>query len=126
MVSLDEVLAGEVADAVLGALIRDLTQRVRVDGGSVPSWVFPVCEALQEASGRARVVTLPRGSAAGTVGVTVDSLLKPVGEAADLVGVSPEYVRRLCRTGRVRCHRAGREWLVDIESLAGVTRRRIA
>ncbi|MFG2021100.1 helix-turn-helix domain-containing protein [Actinomadura geliboluensis] len=59
------------------------------------------------------------GSAAGTSSApsaTVEAVMT-VTEVAGLMGASPEYVRRLCRRGRLRARRPGREWLIDPESL---------
>ena len=38
--------------------------------------------------------------------------------AAELYGLSPAYIRRLCRTGKVRYVVAGHRWLVNLDSLA--------
>jgi excisionase family DNA binding protein len=59
------------------------------------------------------------GSADGTTSApsgTVEPVMT-VAEAARSMGASPEYVRRLCRSGRLRARRPGREWLIDPESL---------
>lgn len=41
-----------------------------------------------------------------------------VAKAAELYGLSPAYIRRLCRTGKVRYVVAGHRWLVNLDSLA--------
>ena len=41
-----------------------------------------------------------------------------VKQAAEIYGLSPHYIRRLCRTGKVRYVNAGRGWLVNLDSLA--------
>jgi excisionase family DNA binding protein len=40
-----------------------------------------------------------------------------VKEAASLAGVTPDYVARLCRHGRVNARRLGVLWYVDVVSL---------
>lgn len=45
------------------------------------------------------------------------------GEAAGLAGVSVQRVRFLARTGRIQARRAGRDWLIDVNS---ITRRSVA
>lgn len=42
------------------------------------------------------------------------------GEAAGLAGVSPQRIRYLARTGRIRARRAGRRiWLIDADAIPG-------
>lgn len=41
-----------------------------------------------------------------------------VKKAADLYGLSPYYIRRLCKEGKVRFVNAGHMWLVNLDSLA--------
>ena len=41
-----------------------------------------------------------------------------VKQAAEIYGLSPHYIRRLCRTGKVRYVNAGRGWLVNLVSRA--------
>ena len=41
-----------------------------------------------------------------------------VAKAAEIYGLSPAYIRRLCRQGKVRYVVAGRRWLVNLDSLA--------
>lgn len=38
--------------------------------------------------------------------------------AAECTGLSPYYLRQLCRSGRVRYVVAGHRWLVNLDSLA--------
>ena len=39
-------------------------------------------------------------------------------QAAALYGLSPVYIRRLCRLGKIRYVNAGHLWLVNLDSLA--------
>ena len=40
-----------------------------------------------------------------------------VKKAAEIYGLSPSYIRRLCKTGKIRYVNAGRGWLVNLDSL---------
>lgn len=44
--------------------------------------------------------------------------MAPVKQAAQLYGLSPYYIRRLCKAGKIRYVNAGRGWLVNLDSLA--------
>ena len=44
--------------------------------------------------------------------------MAPVKQAARLYGLSPYYIRRLCKEGKIRYVNAGRGWLVNLDSLA--------
>ena len=39
-------------------------------------------------------------------------------KAAEIYELSPSYIRRLCKTGKIRYVNAGRGWLVNLDSLA--------
>ena len=41
-----------------------------------------------------------------------------VKKAAELYGLSPHYIRRLCKQGKIRYVNAGHMWLVNLDSLA--------
>ena len=41
-----------------------------------------------------------------------------VKKAAAIYGLSPAYIRRLCKTGKIRYVNAGHRWLVNLDSLA--------
>ena len=41
-----------------------------------------------------------------------------VKRAAETYGLSPSYIRRLCRIGKIRYVNAGHRWLVNLDSLA--------
>lgn len=41
-----------------------------------------------------------------------------VKRAAEFYGLSPAYIRRLCREGKIRFVNAGHRWLVNLDSLA--------
>ena len=45
-------------------------------------------------------------------------VMKGVKDAAAIYNLSPAYIRRLCRTGKVRFVNAGHRWLVNMDSLA--------
>ena len=44
--------------------------------------------------------------------------MAPVKQAAQLYDLSPYYIRRLCKAGKIRFVNAGRGWLVNLDSLA--------
>ena len=39
-----------------------------------------------------------------------------VKRAAEIYGLSPSYIRRLCKTGKIRYVNAGHMWLVNLDS----------
>ena len=41
-----------------------------------------------------------------------------VKKAAEVFGVSPSYLRRLCRSGKIAFVNTGHAWLVNLDSLA--------
>lgn len=41
-----------------------------------------------------------------------------VKKAAEIYGLSLSYIRRLCKTGKIRYVNAGHMWLVNLDSLA--------
>ena len=41
-----------------------------------------------------------------------------VKKAAEIYGLSPVYIRRLCKEGKIRYVNAGHMWLVNLDSLA--------
>jgi len=41
-----------------------------------------------------------------------------VKKAAAIYGLSPAYIRRLCKMGKIRYVNAGHMWLVNLDSLA--------
>ena len=41
-----------------------------------------------------------------------------VKKAAEIYGLSPVYIRRLCSEGKIRYVNAGHMWLVNLDSLA--------
>ncbi|MEV5182873.1 helix-turn-helix domain-containing protein [Streptomyces werraensis] len=109
------VIPAPFARDVLRAVVRDLTERVRSDGGEVSPAVRRVLHALQAAAQRPGGEV---GSAAGTVpdqGASVQEVTAAA--AAGLLGCSPRYVRRLASSGRVAARRAGPVWLIDRASL---------
>jgi hypothetical protein len=116
-----DLLTGDVARAVLAALLRDQTARVRRDGLTLPSWLEPVCRALAAVADR-EPPPLPRSAIGRAVG-TVESWVS-VAEAADLTGHSERHIRRLAQSRQVLAQRVGRRsWLVDADSVRHVLRR---
>ncbi|MFH8404845.1 excisionase family DNA-binding protein [Streptomyces sp. NPDC018019] len=114
------IILPSVAGEVLRALIRDLTTRVRADGGEVPASVRQLLYALHTAAQRAEAfdsVTAPFDSSA--TGTTPDpSGTVSVAEAAALMGCSTRHVRALIASGRLPAERVGaRVWAIDAAAL---------
>lgn len=102
-----------LASEVFAALSAYVTERVRLTG-ALPS---PACyELLRSLYAAARRPVRPApGSADGTTSApsaTVEPEMT-VTEVTGQMGASPEYVRRLCREGRLRARKPGREWLIE-------------
>ncbi|MFE7387234.1 helix-turn-helix domain-containing protein [Streptomyces sp. NPDC057582] len=129
-VALDDgsvVIPAAVAGDVLRALVRDMTARVRADGGEVPAGVRRLLYALHTAAQRTEQQTEERRASlaieqSSDIGTAPQSpatvAYVSVGEAAALLGCSAGYVRRLARAGIVRARRIGaRAWAVDRAAL---------
>lgn len=101
-----------------------LTERER--GQLVTSHREAVATFRRKVAGPARravPVDAPEAVAAGLSGHD----FVPVAVAADALGVSREYVRRLCRRDALGAHRAGGDvgrWLVPVAELRAAVRRR--
>jgi excisionase family DNA binding protein len=118
------VIPSAVAGDVLRALVRDLTARVRADGGEIGPGVrrllYALHTAAQHAEHRATTATgIERSSDSGTAPPAPATVTEvSVNEAAALLGCSPEYVRRLVRTGAFTARRIGaRIWAIDRATL---------
>ena len=119
VVSLDELLRGEVARSVLGALVRDLTARVRRDGLSLPAWAAPILAELALRADQPAPEMSVSERASGTL-MPMTGMVTAA-EAARQVGRSPHHVRRLAADGKIRHVRVGeRALLVDLDSLHAV------
>ncbi|MFE7237914.1 helix-turn-helix domain-containing protein [Streptomyces sp. NPDC057580] len=121
------VIPAAVAGDVLRALVRDMTARVRADGGEVPAGVRRLLYALHTAAQRTErraeerrtPPAIEQSSDNGTaLQPTATVAYVSVGEAAALLGCSAGYVRRLARAGIVQARRIGaRAWAVDRAAL---------
>lgn len=61
-----------------------------------------------------------RSSENGTKSVAPETIDVGVNEMAFHMGCSPEWVRRLCRAGRLNARRLGRrDWLITVEGFDG-------
>ncbi|MFD3525060.1 helix-turn-helix domain-containing protein [Streptomyces sp. NPDC058653] len=98
-------LAGEL----LRRLLRDVTAEVNANGG-VPS---PACRELLWSLHTASVAEEKAASSdSGTPAGPVGSVEISTTEAAQVLGCSAEYARRLARAGRLPARRVGRQWLI--------------
>ncbi|MFJ7587162.1 helix-turn-helix domain-containing protein [Streptomyces sp. NPDC097617] len=109
-----------VAGDVLRALVRDLTARVRADGGEITPGVRRLLYALHTAAQTTELEcdnsTAPRPAATGTAPHTPGTVA--VAEAAALMGCSPRHVRALIGAGRLPAQRVGaRVWGIDRAAL---------
>ena len=125
--ALDELLRGPIAQGVLRSLMRDQERQMRENGAGVAVWALPVYRALQEASGTG----LDRTAVTAMIGPKATggdpTRWVAVTEAAARCGRSERQVRRLASSGAVTAKRLGhRSWLIDVDSLENVLRRRAA
>jgi hypothetical protein len=89
---------------------------------SLPPRASALLAAVEQAAAAAR-------SAAGTTVMPQPpraASWATVEEAAEVLSMSPSYVRRLCRTEKLVADRRGPAWLVDADSLAGYALSRAA
>ncbi|WP_317992358.1 excisionase family DNA-binding protein [Streptomyces sp. JV180] len=103
------VIPGPLAGPVLRVLLRDVGARLSVDGGKVAPGLPGLLWALKEAADRAEA---EGGSAPGTPAERPVSVEISTAEAAQQLGCSEGYVRRLARAGRLRGRKVGPVWLV--------------
>ncbi|KPC91906.1 helix-turn-helix domain-containing protein [Streptomyces albus] len=115
------IVPATVAGEVLRALVRDLTARVRADGGEVAPGVRRLLYALHTAAQRVEAfdsVTAPFDSTSATGTAPRPSGTVSVAEAAALMGCTPRHVRALITSGRLPAERVGaRVWAIDAEAL---------
>ena len=98
-----------LAGPVRRILVRDLAQHIRADGGAPTARVRELLYLL----GRAEHLLDLTGSDDGTPPAVSPTVEISTDHAAQLLGCSAEYVRRLCRSGRLAGRRIGRAWLID-------------
>lgn len=111
------VVPASVAADVLRRLSRDLTAEIQADGGRPSAAVYNLLWALYEAASSedekgTQIAGTPDGSASGTPSLGGVSVEIGASELAERMGCSPEYARRLARSGRVPARRVGRTWLI--------------
>lgn len=112
--------------AVRRAVVADLAARQRADGGALTAEAHAFLYALRTAVQARNTPPLAGSSAdatapleAGTVDLDAHGRLGLVtaGEAADLLGSSAEWIRRLARRGTLPARRVGPQWLIDRAAL---------
>lgn len=114
------IVPAMIAGDVLRALVRDLTARVRADGGEVAPGVRRLLYALHAAAQHADTFDFARASSASAATGTVlaPSGTVAVAEAAALMGCSPRHIRALIANGRLPAERVGaRVWAIDAAAL---------
>lgn len=112
--------------AVRRALVADLAARQRADGGALTPEAHAFLYALRTAAQARNTPPPARGSADATAPLDTGTVdpdahgrhgLVTAGEAADLLGSSAEWVRRLARRGTLSAYRVGPQWLIDRAAL---------
>ena len=102
---------GPLVRRVLAALVRDLTDQVRRNGGSVTLEYSAFLAQLHDAVGR------QQRSASGSDPAVLDTIKAgtgmPTSTAAGLLGCSERHARELARAGRIAAQRVGRDWLIE-------------
>lgn len=58
-----------------------------------------------------------QGANKGAENITIPTML-PIPKAAAVTGLAQEYLRGLCRTGRIVHVKSGRKFIVNMEKLA--------
>ncbi|MEU7166675.1 helix-turn-helix domain-containing protein [Streptomyces morookaense] len=114
------IVPAMVAGDVLRALVRDLTARVRADGGEVTPGIRRLLYALHTAAQHTDMFDSARASAdsAATGTAPAPSGTVAVAEAAALMGCSPRHIRTLIANGRLPAERVGaRVWAIDAAAL---------
>ncbi|MFK0296708.1 excisionase family DNA-binding protein [Streptomyces sp. NPDC090442] len=115
------IVPAAVAGDVLRALVRDLTARVRADGGEVTPGIRRLLYALHTAAQRAEMfdsVAAPFESTAATGTTLGPSGTVCVAEAAALMGCTTRHVRALIAAGHLPAERIGaRVWAIDATGL---------
>ncbi|MFH9768462.1 helix-turn-helix domain-containing protein [Streptomyces microflavus] len=103
------VVPAALAGPVLRVLLRDVGARLQSDQGVVSSPVSGLFWALAMAAERAEA---EEGSGSGTSADRPVRMEISVSQAAEVLGCSTEYARRLARSGRLPARRVGRAWLI--------------
>lgn len=101
------VVPRDVAEDVLRLLSVAIVRLPRETGGQLSPRAREIFDAFY---GAVRRDEIPKGARPAEVAHSALS----VAEAAEVRGCSPEYMRRLCRTGRVPARRSAAGWLVMV------------
>lgn len=96
-------------------LVRDINAQARANGGQPSPSARRLLWALHDAA--VRVDDGPARFADETPAPRSGSVEIGAGEAAELLGCTPQYVRRLARAGRITARRCGPVWLINSASL---------
>lgn len=111
------MVPADLAGEVLRALVRDVTGRVRADGGQPSASCHALLSALYEAARRPlRPVADDGNDDAGPATLDVAGMAT-VAQLAEASGHSPRTLRHWAAAGRVRAQQVGRTWLIDPQSL---------
>jgi excisionase family DNA binding protein len=119
------VVPAAVAAEVLRLLARALVDDARRHGGQPTPDARRLLSELYDAA-QAHQASRAAGSVNGTVSVPGSTVEMSVVEAAEVIGSSTRWVRRLAGCGRLRARRVGRTWLIDAASLDAYRHRKEA
>lgn len=108
------VIPPHLAGPVLRLLVLALAEQVRRDGGETSAAVRAILWGLHDAATQHDART---GFDDETPARTAATIEMDTADAAQVLGCSRQYVRRLAASGRLTARRAGRTWLVDPHSL---------
>jgi excisionase family DNA binding protein len=118
--------AGVVVPAGLAGLLGKLVEYgmtvLAERNGGLPS--VPALDLLRAELRTAAVSS--GGPVRRSLAVAGQARCLTVGEAAQVMGVSPRHARRLAAAGAVIAHRQGRDWLIDAAAAAEYRGRRTA
>jgi helix-turn-helix protein len=111
------VVPAELAGEVLRALVRDVTERVRADGGQPSAACRALLAALYEAARRPARPVADNGNGEAVPATLDVTGMVTVAQVAEASGHPPRTLRHWAATGQITARRVGRLWLVDPDSL---------
>lgn len=116
-VGVDGAIRGDEAAlrAVTGWMVRRYGADVRANGGAGSRVLMEFIAACGESVRIREACRVPLPEPVSGVRGKVEV---GAADAAQIMGCSPEYVRRLARNGRLAARRLGTVWLIDVTKAA--------
>ncbi|GBQ01034.1 hypothetical protein SSP531S_24640 [Streptomyces spongiicola] len=96
-----------LASAVFAATMLYLADQTRASGGALAPDARQLLQALHQAANG------HPGFAPETPSTPADTVMLGMGAVAALLGCTPQYARRLARSGRLPAQRVGHVWLIS-------------